>query len=98
MICRADVVRRFPSLGESPTFRAGLRIFAMPRRTNFRVVGRPGLRGWLIILVAVSMIVAIAVAIAVVAIGVFLFLLPLLIVAAALYYVFWRTKLRRRYW
>ena len=69
----------------------------MPQRGDFRVVGRPGLRGWLIILVALSMIVAIAVAIAVVAIGVFLFLLPVLVVAAALYYVFGRAKFRRRY-
>ena len=69
----------------------------MPGPMDFRVVGRPGLRGWLMIVVGVSVIVAIAVAIAVVAIGVFLFLLPLLAVAAALYYVFGRTKFRRRY-
>jgi len=47
--------------------------------------------------VAVSLILAVAVAIAVVAIGVFLFLLPVLVVAAALYYVFGSTKFRRRY-
>ena len=69
----------------------------MPRPVDFRVVGRPGLSGWLMILVAVSLIVAVAVAIAVVAIGVFLFLLPLLVVAAALYYLFGRTTFRRRY-
>jgi hypothetical protein len=68
----------------------------MPQPMDFRVRG-PGLRGWLIILVSVSVVVAIAVAIAVVAVGVFLFLLPVLALAAALTYLFGRTKFRRRY-
>jgi hypothetical protein len=68
---------------------------AMPQQMEFRIRGL-GLRGWLIILVSVSVVIAVAVAIAVVAVGVFLFLLPLLVVAAALYYLFGRTKFRAR--
>jgi hypothetical protein len=71
-------------------------IFTMPQPMEFRI-RRPGLKGWLIILVSVSVVIAIAVAIAVVAVGVFLFLLPLLVIAAALYYLFGRTTFRRRY-
>jgi uncharacterized membrane protein len=68
----------------------------MPQPMEFRVRGL-GLRGWLIVLVSVTVVVAVAVAIAVVAVGVFLFLLPVLVVAAALTYLFGGAKFRRRY-
>lgn len=62
---------------------------------DFRIRG-PGLRGWLTIIVSVAVVLAIIVAIAVVAVGIFLFLLPLLVVAATLYYLFGRAKSRPR--
>jgi len=68
----------------------------MPQPMDFRIRG-PGLKGWLTILVGVCVLVAIAVAVAVVAVGVFLFLLPVLVVAAAVYYLFGRRIFRRRY-
>jgi len=59
---------------------------------QFRVSGRLGFKGWLTILVALTVVVAIGVAIAIVAVSVFLFLLPVLAVAAAIYYLLWRLR------
>jgi hypothetical protein len=68
----------------------------MPQPVEFRIRGL-GWRGWLMILVSLSVFLAIIVAIAVVAVGVFLFLLPLLVVSAAIYYLFGRNIFRPRY-
>ena len=62
---------------------------------QFRMSGRLGFKGWLTILVALTVVVAIGVAIAIVAVSVFLFLLPVLAVAAAIYYLLWRLRVYR---
>ena len=70
----------------------------MPQPNTFYIRGRLGLKGWVVVFVALTLVLAIAIAIAVVAVGVFLFLLPAIVIAAALYYLFWRVKFpRRRY-
>src|SRR5262245_2255951 len=62
---------------------------------QFRVYGRPGLLGWLRMLIALVVLLAVGLAIAIVAIGVFIFLLPVVLVSALVFYFVLRSRLRR---
>jgi cobalamin synthase len=60
----------------------------MTQPRQFRIWPRLGLRGWVTLIFALAVTLAILVAITAVALGIVLFLLPVLAVAALLFYLF----------
>jgi len=62
---------------------------------QFHVQGRPGILGWVRIVVTLAVVSAILIAIAIVALGVFLFILPALLIATLISYFVLRSRVRR---
>jgi cobalamin synthase len=71
----------------------------MTQPRQFRIWPRLGLRGWVTLILALAMTIAILIAITALALGILLFLLPVIAVAALLFYLFpsrFRPGQRRR--
>src|SRR5262245_17680572 len=66
----------------------------MPQPMGFRI--RLGWSGWLYLVLALGLILAVASVVAVLLLGAFIVLLPVIVVAALLYYLFPSLRYRRQ--
>jgi len=67
----------------------------MPRFIHLQIHGRPGLAGWLRILVSAVLLIGVVIVIAILALGFLIFVLPVLFITGLISYFVLRSKLKR---